>query len=115
MNQLMRCLGVKRKKKKDKKKDKKKNSGRNIPLVNENTILEFELDKHENTYIVKVNSDVQWKDDRIIPFMIFVYKKDDPTDIDYIMLQRLNMIDEELTTFLREHMRIYIDDKTNCI
>lgn len=58
---------------------------------------------------------MHWKKDKIVPFMIFVYKKEDPSDIDYIMLQRLNMIGEELVTFIREHLRIYIVEKTNCI
>ena len=47
------------------------------------TIVEFELDKHENTYIVKVSREVQWQD-KVVPFMIFVFKKDDPSDVDYI-------------------------------
>ena len=77
-------------------------------------IIEFVLEKHENNYIVKVVSDVEWKGE-IVPFMVIVFRKEDPSDVDYIILHRLNKFDDELVTFLREYLRIYINEQTNCI
>lgn len=42
--------------------------------------------------------------------MVIVYNKEDPSDADYISLKRLNKSDDELTTYLRENLRIYIND-----
>ena len=106
-------------KKDKKKKDKKKKDGSEndgapdyddgVIEAAENTIIEFELDKYENIYIVKVSSEVEWKG-AIVPFMVIVYNKEDPSDADYITLKRLNKADDELATYLRENLRIYFHE-----
>ena len=42
--------------------------------------------------------------------MVIVYNKEDPSDADYISLKRLNKKDDELATYLRENLRIYINE-----
>ena len=58
---------------------------------------------------MKVSCDVVWKGKKV-PFMVIVYNKEDPSDADYMSLQRLNKKDDELVTFMRSNLRIYTHD-----